>query len=230
MADLTFVEPTDPKFSLQILKFANRLPTYSAIVGVTTAEKNSALADAVFFEYVVSWMGVNRAFSVSSTSYKDLARVQIGAEVLPAVPPTPVADTPPALVEAGIQKRFTDLAERIKKSPNYTFTIGEALGIAKSVAPFVPGDGKPILKLTLVEGGFPQIGYKKGKYQSLMIQKEDKDGVMNLLTISVPAKYVDKADMPLQGVTKKVKYKAIYMYKGAPVGEWSDVFTITVTG
>jgi hypothetical protein len=229
MADLTYVEQTDAKFSLQLTKFAGRLPTYSGILGVTTAEKNSATADAVFFAYTINWLGVNRDFSKASTSYKDLARVAVGAEVLPAVPPTPVADTPPALVEAGIQKRFTDLAERIKKSPNYTPTIGDALGITKSASTFVPGDGKPVLKLKLVEGGFPQISYKKGKYQSLMIQK-DNGSVFELLTISVPAKYVDKANMPAQGETKKETYRAIYMYKGEVVGEWSDPVSINVTG
>ena len=229
MADSTFIEKTDIKFSAQLTKFASKIPGYASTVGVTATEKNSAIADALFFAYVIVWMATNRDFSAASTSYKDSARVAIGAEVLPAVPPTPVADTPPALVEAGIEKRYSDLAARIKKSPNYTPAIGDALGITKSVTPFVPGDGKPILTLKLVEGGFPQIKYPKGKYQSALIQKLN-GAVWELLTISVPAKYVDKADMPASGETKIVSYRAIYMYKGIQVGSRSDVFTITVTG
>ncbi len=229
MADSTFIEKTDIKFSAQLTKFANKLPTYASTVGVTTAEKNSAIADALFFAYVIVWMATNRDFSTASTSYKDLARVAVGSEILPAVPPTIVPDTPPALVESGIEKRYSDLAARIKKSPNYTPAIGDALGITKSASPFVPGDGKPILTLKLVEGGFPQIGYKKSKYQSALIQKWN--GIeMALLTVSVPAKYVDKADMPPAGQTKVIRYRAIYMYKGVQTGFWSDEFTITVTG
>ena len=223
----TFIKKDDLEFSEQLTRFADRLPTYSSSLGVTTAEKNSAAADALFFAFVMSWLNMFRDFSGQATSYKDVARK--GTVVLFAVPAAPVPETPPAMVNSNIQKRFSDLVGRIKKSPNYSVAIGRDLGIVAPASSFVPGDGKPVLTVKLVEGGYPQIKFKKGKYSGAQIE-EETEGVWHLLTISTPPKYIDRADMPHSGETKIASYRAIYMYKGVPAGEYSEVFTITVTG
>jgi len=227
MSARTFIEKDDTKFSQQLTQFADRLPTYSSTVGVTTAEKNSATADALFFAFILSWLVMFRDFATQATAYKDNARK--GIVILTAIPVAPEPDTAPAQVSGNIQKRFSDLAGRIKKSPNYTPAIGRDLGIVAPSSPFVPGDGKPVLTVKLVEGGFPQIKYKKGKYSGAKIEKE-KGGEWDLVTISTPPKFIDRTDFPATGQSKIVKYRAIYMYKGVAAGQYSEVFTITVTG
>ena len=229
MGTHSFIESEDIKFGAQLTKFAANLPTYKTILGVTDEEVKSATADAAFFAYVLTWMGNNRDFSGASTSYKDLARDGNGTDVLGDVPPYPALVIPPPTVEANIQKRFSDLAGRIKKSGSYTVNIGKALGIISPESTFVPADGKPILTITLVEGGFPQIKFTMGEYEGIQLLKDSGAGLVLLNVVNHPT-YIDKSGMPGPGKTAIFSYRAIYLYKGVPVGANSDVVTITVTG
>ncbi len=225
----SFIESEDIKFSAQITKFATNLPTYQTILGVTDEEVKSATADAVFFAYVLMWMGSNRDFSGASTSYKDLARDGNGTDVLGVLPTSAVLAIPPPAVLANIQKRFSDLAGSIKKSGNYNDTIGKALGIIAPESTFVPADGKPLLTITLVEGGFPQIKFTMSEYEGIQLLKDSGAGLTLLNVVTHPT-YIDKSGMPGPGKTAVFSYRAIYLYKGVPVGANSDVVTITVTG
>ncbi len=230
MSSQTYIESEDVKFSEQLIKFYSRLGAYASILGVTSAEETSAKNDALFFQYIINWMGVNRDFSSGSTTYKDLARHGNGTEVMGDVPTTPVPAVPPTLVDANIQKRFSDLVARIKKSPNYTTAIGDDLGITTANSSFVPSDGKPDLSIKLGDGGFPQIKFTLSQYDGIQLLKDNGTSGFTLLNVVLHPTYADKSGMPGPGKTAIFSYKAIYLYKGEVVGQWSDVVSITVTG
>ena len=225
----SFIETEDLKFSAQLTKFAKALLGLWKTLGLLKADSDSATADAAFMAYIVTWLGENRSFGVTSTSYKDLARSGNGTAVMGDIPLAPIPDAAPDLVDADIQKRFSDMAARIKKSPNYTSSIGDTLGINAAVTPFVPGEGKPNLVITLVEGGFPQIKFILGDFEGIQLLKDTGTG-FSLLNVVIHPTYVDKSGMPSPGKTAIFSYRAIYLYKGVPVGFNSDVVTITVTG
>ncbi len=167
-------------------------------------------------------------FSESVTSYKNLLRYGNGTQVLGAFPPQPQLPNSPA-VPANVQERFSKLVQRIKGSPNYTKTIGEDLGIEADTSAFDPEAGKPVIKTAYSSGGHPVLKWKKGKFQGVEIWKNTGSGWVKLDTDSSPD-YTDKTELPPVGQTAVWKYKMIYLYKDAVVGEWSDEVTVTVLG
>ena len=229
MAAQTFIESEDLKFSAQLTKFAKALVGLYKTLGLVKADSDSATNDALFMAFVVKWLGENRGFAVSCTSYKDLARSGDGTEILGDIPEAPTPDPEPDAVDADIQGRFSDMAARIKKSPNYNTGIGDTLGINAPAAPFNPAEGKPELNIKLVEGGFPQIKSIIGEYEGYQLQKDSGAG-FSLLNVVLHPAYVDKSGMPAPGTSIIVSYRAIYIYKGVPVGSYSDVIKVTVTG
>ena len=229
MATHSFIETEDLKFSAQLTKFAKALVGLFKTLGLSKADSDSATADALFMAYILTWLSENRSFAITSTTYKDLARHGDGTAIIGDIPLAPIPDIAPDSVDSNIQGRFSDMAGRIKKAPNYTTAIGDTLGINAPAAAFVPGDGKPSLSIKPVEGGFPQIKFTMGDYEGIQLQKDSGAGFAMLNVVLHPS-YVDKSGMPAPGTSIIVKYRAIYLYKGVPVGEMSDVVAITVTG
>lgn len=224
----TFIQEDDFRFSEQLNTFAEKLPNYATTLGLTAAEVAGSVADAAYFAHIIGIITPIRTYSKAITNYKDLARHGNGSEVMGALPTPPTLGTAPTLVDANIEKRFSDLAARIKKSPNYTKTIGEDLGIEKAQTSFNPQDGQPTFYIEL-EAGHPVLVWKKGKYQGVEIWKDSGSGWAKLDKDNNP-NYTDESPLPAAGASAVWNYKMIYLYKDATVGRWSNEVSVTVNG
>ncbi len=228
----TYIEASDEGYFLQLNKFCERIDTYSATLGLDPVKVQQIKDDKEYFGKVYAGMILTRDFAESFTNYKNLLRYGHGDEVLGSFP-TPPTITPPAVVFTGganCQKRFAEIIQDCVISRGYTVAIGEDLGIEAPESPFVPGDGKPVIKTRYSTGGMPGFSWKKGKYQGIEIWKQagatwtyhDKD---------FNPDFVDKTStLPPAGQSSVVRYKAIYLHKGEQVGQWSDELAITVYG
>jgi hypothetical protein len=226
-----FAENEDLEFSNQLNTFASVLPTYSSTLGITPAEETEAQKDADFFAYVMNRQFDVQAFAEELTGYKNLARYGRGTEILPALPTPPTFPAPaPSVVAARIEERFRKKAAKIKASPNYTDSIGQALRIVKPETPFVPADGKPKFKI-IIDAGRPVIKWTKGQYQGVDIYADYGDGQgFRKAERDLSSPFVDRHNLPAAGQSAVWKYKLIYVFKDEQVGQWSDEASVTVIG
>ncbi len=227
----SFIATTDDGFIVQLSTFCGKLGTYGTLVGVSAAEITSINNDLSLMAWAVTSQNQVQSFAQNFTNFKDLLRYGHGTDVLSQVPTVPVLDVAPALVDANVQKRFSDLVKRIKGSPKYTKTIGEDLGIEVAHTPFDPQLGKPVFRTTFSSGGHPHLIWKKGKFQGveIWVNRNDTKGWLKLDRDFHPD-YTDKSPLPAVGVSAIWNYKMIYIFQDEVVGEWSAEQSVTVYG
>ncbi len=228
MAKAYFLSPTDTGKRGWINHLAERLSTHANTVGVTNAERDSVIADALFFDYVMGAQTQYTAAAQQWTAYKNAARNGTGTAMGP-LPTAPTLGTAPALVAPGIFTRVSSLCARIKKHSGYTEAIGQDLDIIGAEQSFDPNTLKPLLKVEL-QAGHPAVLWPKGHADALEIHVDRGNGTFVFLAIDTVPDYVDTFALPAAGQTALWKYKAIYRIGDAQVGQWSDVVSQSVTG
>lgn len=207
--------------------FAAKIATYAASIGVTTAEVAATKADALFWTWLLDARNQFIAYAQQWTAFKNAAREGAALGAMPTAPVLPAA--PPA-VPAGIFTRAALLAARIKKHPGCTAAIAQNLNIVGPDQTVDPTTMKPVLTLTL-QAGQPNVRWKKQGMDGLqiLVDRGDGNGFVFLAVDTVPD-YRDTAALPAPGASVVWKYKAIYRLNDEPVGQWSDVASISVMG
>jgi hypothetical protein len=205
-----------------------KLPSYSAVLGLSAADVASVTADALFFNYCLGSVGQVAAYSQQWTAYKNAAR-NGNSPALGAFPAPPVLVTPaPAMVAPGIFGRATTLVARIKTAPGYTDSIGQALQIIGADQTVDVNSMKPVITAEL-DAGQVDIGWTKQGMDGIEIQVDRGAGFVFLAIDTIPG-YTDTAPIPAAGQSALWKYKAIYRQGDDRVGQWSDVVSIPVAG
>jgi len=213
-----------------IKNFASKLALYAAKYGISEEEVADMVAAAVYIAYWVDFRNQNVDYVKKLTKFKN--DVQNGVppgSVLGIEPVPPTFPPPPAAVPPGIFVRAAKLGAIIKKKANYTQADGNDLGLEGSEQPQDMEKLKPVLTIRLVSGGKPQLSWKKQRTNSLEIHVDRGDGNFVLLATNTSTKYIDNTALPTGATSALWKYKAIYRFNNANVGEWSDVATITVS-
>lgn len=225
----TFIESNDVFFGIQLHNFYEKLTDHGPILGFTVDEINEAKADSAYWDYCIYSCTKMDTTTKDFFGSKDLLRNgSKKGEVFNGLPSLPAMGTPPALVPAGIQLRFSQKAAKAKASAKYNKAIGKDLGIEAPEEVFIASNGKPNLKIKL-NAGHPEISFVKGKYEGLEIYKDSGNG-FSLLATSFRSGYTDNSSLPPSGVSAVWKYKAIYFHGNVQVGKWSDEASITVIG
>ncbi|MHB8402414.1 MAG: hypothetical protein ACYDCN_10405 [Bacteroidia bacterium] len=226
----TFIEKTDSAFSLQLTNFANKISAYQTTFGLTNAQIASIKADALAYAYVISCLSMIETFAHNYNQYKHELRhdktVTLGG--FPALPVFPPA---PAAVLADIEARFRAFIQLLVHNPNkaYTVAIGQDLGIVSPLSVFDPAHGKPQFTLELTAGGHPHLHYTKGDFDGVEVWKDSGAGFLKLERVTLPT-YTDPTALPSANVAALWRYKMIFVYKDAIVGDYSDIVSITVHG
>lgn len=227
---MSFIKAEDVEFVLQLTKFADTIPAYAVTVELTPAEVAETKADAEYMIWAFQNSNIYREHSENWTKFKNLIRRGTGGSVTTAPPaPTPPS-APEVTVEPNVQERFSKLVARIKAHRNYTKAMGEDLGIEAASTIFIPEEGKPPFSIRLVAGGKPELVWKKGHYDGVLIQRKDEGGNFVQIGIDMRPNYVDNTATSPVGQSKIYAYRMIYLYKDEQVGEWSDVASISVNG
>jgi hypothetical protein len=105
-----FIAQTDAAFNLQLKNFVNKIPTYSAALGVTAAQIATVKADSLAFDFALNSMITMQTFAHNYTEYKTELR-HGGTQNLGGYPALPALGTAPAVVPANIEKRFRILLQ-----------------------------------------------------------------------------------------------------------------------
>ena len=226
MAKSYYIPSDDQGKCLWLSNFSQKLPACAAAVGVSAAEVAGVQADNAFFAYVCDARNQYGQKAQEWTAYKNDAR---RGDTLGAMPVPPTLDAPPAAVPANIFGRASALATRIKKHPGYTEAIGQNLGLIGPEQSVDVDNLKPVLQIAL-QAGHPNIGWKKQGMDGVEIQVDRGTGAFSFLAIDTVPDYLDTAPLPAPGAGAVWKYKAIYRLKDEPVGQWSDVASVSVMG
>lgn len=225
----TYLETNDEKFAIQLSNFASKINTYANDFGITGAEVDSITNDAAFFTWAVTNLKKIETYKRNWTTFKSILKKGESNVTNNTYPDAPILDVVPHLVAPGISFRFTSIANRIKAHVLYTTAIGQNLGIELSPAQKVDLDAaQPILKMVM-RAGKVNLDWKKGKFEALLIEKDSGEGFV-LLDKDLHPNFVDHSPLPEAGSSAIWKYRAMYLYGGEPVGQWSDIVTVTVSG
>lgn len=230
MAKKPFMPRTDLERLQWLQNFAAKLPTYATKYNIAAAEQDDMTDGAVYFEFWMNAKNLTDEYNKKLTQFKNELRDGIPAGADPSVEPAaPTLGAVPDPVLPGLFVRAGSIGAVIKTKSNYTVADGNDLGIEGTEESATPGDIKPAIKTRLVEGGKPEIIWKKNGMDSIEIWADRGTGFSFLAIDSTP-NYVDTHDLPNAGQTAIWKYKSIYREDDGLVGEWSDVIAVTVTG
>jgi hypothetical protein len=223
-----FIDPNDAAFNLQLKNFVNKITIYSTVLGVSAADIASVKADSLAYDYTLNGMIAMQTFSHNYVEYKTELRHGT-TQSLGAFPVMPTLSATPAVVLAGIEKRFRALLQKFVHSSAYTLAIGQDLGIVAPAANFDPSTGKPVFSIALIGGGHPELSYTRGEFGGVEIWKDSGSGFVVLQRVTQTT-YTDNSPLPASGIGAVWKYKMIFLYKDLIVGSFSDVVSITVNG
>lgn len=223
-----YVERTDDGLQTQVDNFLLKAPLYPAL-GLNAAKLTALRADWTLMKYLLAGTNAMSTYATALTTYKNLLRR--GTD-LGTLPPTPVLTAAPPITTAGYEARFRELIQDAVRSTAMTDAIAQDLGIVAPAATTAATESttKPTFKLEFSSGGYPNIIWKKGKYEGIEIHKS-KDGInFSKLDKDYKPDYTDKSDLPQPTKAEVWYYKLIYIVNDEHTGQWSDVQSIAVSG
>jgi len=227
-----YVEKDQLKLAAQLKKLADNVGEYKDKYKLTTADVAEILADSLYFNYYVEKHNGVADYAKAWTKKGNDALFGTGDASLWPQGVNTVEPAPPADVPNGIVTRYREKVQRIKSQKSiYKVDDGLVMGFEQAHSIFVPGDGKPVIKVSLVNGGHPQLAFKISEYQLVEIQVDRGDGKgMVALDKTKNTHYVDNSTLPEAGASAIWKYQMIYWYADARAGAWSGIVEITVKG
>ena len=222
-----YVATNDEEFSMQLDNFSNKIGGYAADFNLSTDDVDQSQKDSIYFAWAIRIIKRQDDTKKGWTGFKNNLRRNVPNVTTNKIP-EPVDISPaPGEVPPGVQYRFTTLVNRIKAHNNYTKAIGQVLGIDDNSQNRVSiDDAQPRLRLAM-NGGLVKVFWKKGPYEGIVIEKNTGAGFV-VLDKDMHPSYTDTTPLPPANQSAVWKYRAMYLYKDAKVGLWSDVVSITV--
>lgn len=148
------------------------------------------------------------------------------------IPVAPPLGTLPTTVAPGIVPRLQQLIRRIKVAPNYTEAIGQALDIIDSEDKPSNDEehAKPTLKGTAQPSSEVRIDFNKGKSDGVWIEsRRGSSPQWELLGFDAFSPYTDSRPPLEAGKAEVREYRARYIKHDEPIGEWSDIISVSTT-
>lgn len=224
-----FMPRSDEEKSKWLDNFSAKLPFYAAKYNITPEEVAQVLQDALVFASILNYRDLLDAYVTAMTGLKNILRdgLKNGGTMQIPMPPVPMF---PGTLLPGIFARCSALGNRIKSHINYNVADGNALGLEGTTSNIDLNELKPIITIRLVNGGYPELVWKKQGMDGIEIQKEDENGNWQRLATDISPNFIDMSPLPPKGTSVVWRYRVIYLRKDQHVGQWSEVVSITVTG
>lgn len=227
-----YLPTTDADKVLWLQNFAAKLPTVAAKYGITAAEMTDMINGATVFAYWHNYRNQYEEYVQKLTAYRNELRDGVKAGSSPSIVPTaPTVGTAPTVTAApGIFARVRAIVARIKGNIAYTVADGKDLGIVGEEQTIDLVQIKPAISTRMAAGGHPEIVWAKQGMDGIEIYVSREGSPYTLLAYDMRPNHIDAAPLPALGTSAVWKYRAIYRYHDAQVGQWSDEVSVTVTG
>jgi hypothetical protein len=224
MAKEGYLPRGDKERALWLSNFATKFVLHGPVLGFSEAEITAVQNDAAMFRYLLDEVVAHNTAKEALIAYKNImrdGRAGITTAIRPA--PEPKVEEP-GQVPPGIFPRIAKLVQRIKHSTCYTEPIGKDMGIIAAASFIDQVNLKPVLRLVR-KADAVQVQWKKGKTHGLRIEVDRGNGVWQFLAVDTIPHHTDKEPIPGPATWR---YRAIYIIKDTPTGQWSNVTSITV--
>lgn len=211
------------------LNFEAEFPGLANLLGFSSAEVTSLLADSAAMRHAILVAQGGAVFSKKCTAFKNDLLGGVGEnQTTPQMPSFTPPPAPPAEVDAGIIERLSKAMSRAKLSSGYTQTIGETLLIATPQGDsFNPDDGKPSGEATAMTGSIVRIDWKKGKFDGIFIESQRGDETAwTQIDFDMRSPYEDTRPPVNAGKPEERRYRLRYFMDNTAVGAWSDVIVV----
>lgn len=216
---------------LWLKNFTAKIPKYATKYNILAVEISDIQQSSVYVTFINDYQNQFTGFLKELGEYVKEVYDGNKNNNAPSIAPVPpnFATIPTAVIPA-VFDRAVSLANRIREHFKYTVADGNDLGIesppkAKKVIDV--NNAKPILQLQLVDGGRPEIIWKRNGLDALEIHVDRSDGNGFVLCgIDLKPNFTDEYTLPVK--PELWRYKAIYRMDNKPVGKWSDVVSLAV--
>jgi hypothetical protein len=217
--------------SALLLLWHERMPDHQTRYNLTAAQLAQILDDSLLYEHMMKASDLLDEDVKEFYTYKknimrgdpnetagDYPKIELSSLPTLTNPPKP-----------GIEKRNQEIYNFLQVHPNRTaesladLGIGEAGGEAIS-----PDDLKPSLKVQAAVDDKVEIGFNKQGQTAIRIQRETGDDKWTNVGDATTSPLVDATASP-DGKPEKRRYRAIYLAKNQPVGQYSDIVTVVTT-
>lgn len=225
MAD--YVAKNEGDLVIQLNDHAAGVSTHGATVGLSAGEITQAATDAATASMAVNGQSLYQSKGEEWTEYKRLILYGPLNTPLPGQPTPPTVGTVPLGALAAIVARFRQRADRIKAHPAYTPAIGEDCRIVAPVGG-PPGTQKPVLQGVSETAFAVRLTFAmQGHDQIEIYSKRGTETEWTLITTDTSSPYVDGRDPLVAGQPEVRQYRARFKDNDLPVGDWSDVISVT---
>lgn len=198
-----YLPPDDPGKSKWLINFAQKLPKYQKIFGISDDVMTAILNDSQNFAYIISNLNIFRTYSNEITTYKNILRSGSSKGILSAsLPDAPATLVFPQPVNPNIFGRVRSLVKTIKNAGDaYTEDIGKDLGIIGADSDLDSEDMQPLLTNVFI-AGHPHLKYKKNGMQGIHIYVDRGDGKGFIyLATSTLTDFADLYPLPASGAS-----------------------------
>jgi len=207
--------------------FNAKLPGYAATLDLSPGDLATVAADSAMVAFAVNGVAIFKAEQKEWIDFKDLELYGPLGEPTPGLPGVPTL-TPPAVVAPGILRRTRDLVLRIKAHPDYTAVIGEDLGVI-GAEPGGADEIKPTGKAQALPNSEVRISFVKAGHDGVDIESQrGGESTWTYLAFDGYSPYVETRPPLVPGQPEERRYRLRYRDGDVPVGDYSDVFVVTV--
>ncbi|HMS43547.1 MAG TPA: hypothetical protein PKE69_25175 [Pyrinomonadaceae bacterium] len=213
---------------LQLWK--ERLPVHAAKFGLSADQIKQIIVDAIVYNHLLTAKSyLNEDVSEFFTYFDNIT---VGDQNIPASPyPIITLLAMPDFegeIKPGIVIRNTELYNFFKKHPNRTAEVLADLGISESSGSSISPD---LLKPAINGGAMPddKVSLTFNKQGQSAVRFQMRRGG-EWITVGDPTSnpFIDTT-ASVDGKPEKREYRAIYLVKNQPIGQYSDIITIYTT-
>ncbi len=217
-----------PELVNLLTNFSAKIGSYGETLGMLPAQVTSAQDLCTHLIAAYNYAENARATMQAVTQWRDLVfnGEPVGSSALP-VPE--FASAPDLPFKRGTLQLFIRLRDQIVANDNYTFAIGEDLGIVgPEITPKPPEDVTPNLKVSVSSGDTVKIGGSMQRMSGMRITYKPTNGAVREVAFitSTPAEiYIAKDNdaLPENGTIQAQFYK-----KNEPYGNPSAIYPVTL--
>ena len=224
--------PTDePGLADWFENWAAKMDDHGAEHGFSAAEIQQAQDDAILVRNIVSAWQAIQAYRSEFSNFKNLILDGAKDAPMPAYPQfvVPFAPASAGRLLPGVVKRTKSCVRRLRESIAYN----EAVGADFRVLPprslrIAPNEAKPALRPQVLTSSQIEAAFKKNGFDGIELEVQ-RGSNANLWT-PVGRFYTSPAEDPTPPSAVELpeirRYRARYLKRNKPVGEYSDIVSI----
>ena len=209
--------------------FVTEFPAVSVPLGFADVERDVILSEAAWVVYACRMSADASSLSQAWTDWRDRL---LDDPAAPGAGPAPSSSAPAAPAglppAPGVISRFRAYIRRIKAAPNYTTSIGESLRVVVPSTPVDDATAKPDLTAEPLVNFKTKVRLPKRGFPGLIVQaRREGEADWTDFGVKTSAVFIDERPTTQPNKPEVVSYRAIYSRNDQPVGQWSDVVTVT---